>query len=178
MRLLTWYARCNTTHPLSCKVVTVTVLFTCGDVLSQVLEGKRWESFSVERCLRMGGVGACWTGPVLHLYFKRLTQAPFNTFSPLVLTLFDQTVGAVALTASFFMLMGVLSALMHTEGDVHASLRAGVASVQERLAPTMLANWAVWPVLNFISFSYVPPQYRVLWARCVLFEKLRTTIFF
>jgi protein Mpv17 len=38
---------------------------------------------------------------------------------------------------------------------------------QEKLRPTMMANWAVWPLANFIAFRFLHQDMRILYANCI-----------
>eukprot|EP00754_Rhynchopus_humris_P004060 Rhum_TRINITY_DN1208_c0_g1::Rhum_TRINITY_DN1208_c0_g1_i1::g.3698::m.3698/K13348/MPV17; protein Mpv17 len=153
-----WYSRLNARHPLRVKAITTAVMFGLGDVLCQTIEHAEYDTL---RTARMASIGMLWTGPVLHFYFLRLSQPPFASLSPLLLTVFDQAVGAVCLTTSFFFLMGSLQGALAGSSNPVAD---GIAVVTDELVPTMLSNWCIWPLLNFVSFSYVPVQYRVLWT--------------
>jgi protein Mpv17 len=40
-----------------------------------------------------------------------------------------------------------------------------LAKMKQDYFTTLLANYAVWPVANFVNFQYIPPNYRVLYVR-------------
>jgi protein Mpv17 len=40
-------------------------------------------------------------------------------------------------------------------------------TVKDKLYPTLLANWKIWPAAQLINFYLVPVPYRVLWANFV-----------
>jgi len=37
---------------------------------------------------------------------------------------------------------------------------AGKLAVQRNLLPTIQASWYCWPLVNFLNFRFIPPQYR------------------
>ena len=39
--------------------------------------------------------------------------------------------------------------------------------MQDKLWPTMKANWAVWPLANFIAFRFLHQDVRILYANIV-----------
>jgi hypothetical protein len=39
--------------------------------------------------------------------------------------------------------------------------------MQEKLWPTMKANWVVWPLANFIAFRFLHQDVRILYANIV-----------
>eukprot|EP00756_Hemistasia_phaeocysticola_P001819 Hpha_TRINITY_DN11262_c0_g1::TRINITY_DN11262_c0_g1_i1::g.167658::m.167658/K13348/MPV17; protein Mpv17 len=158
-----WYARQNRNFPMVTKSLSTCALFSFSDVLCQGLErlqsGEKKE-FAWGRCLRMGGTGLLWTGPVLHVYYRALPRLPLR--SPLQVTAFDQTAGAVVLTSGFFFGMGAIEGVQR--GGLPAAAESGAFYVREQLWPTLLANWAVWPFLQYCNFRYIPLDYRVLFT--------------
>ena len=67
------YSRALEKHPLFTKVVTSTVLFGAGDLMSQTLEGKSLTSLDVPRLTRMAAWGAIFT-PFAHLWYNKLDK--------------------------------------------------------------------------------------------------------
>ena len=43
---------------------------------------------------------------------------------------------------------------------VRTMFEAGTVALRNNLIPTIMASWYCWPLVNFINFRYVPPQYR------------------
>eukprot|EP01060_Flectonema_neradi_P031065 TRINITY_DN4628_c0_g1_i1.p1 TRINITY_DN4628_c0_g1~~TRINITY_DN4628_c0_g1_i1.p1 ORF type:complete len:204 (+),score=19.85 TRINITY_DN4628_c0_g1_i1:66-614(+) len=158
-RFLNWYSNLISRYPLLSKSVTTGALFAAGDGLCQLIEDGSINSS--ERMLRMCAVGALWTGPVLHFYFKFLSSLKLK--SALKTMLVDQTLGATVLTATFFFIMGFLEVLGGSD-ELTSPMTNGIDKVTSQLVPTMIANWYVWPFLNYISFRFIELEYRVLWA--------------
>ena len=39
--------------------------------------------------------------------------------------------------------------------------------MQAKVMPTLLANWAMWPLAHYINFKYVPTDGRILYNNCI-----------
>jgi hypothetical protein len=48
--------------------------------------------------------------------------------------------------------------------------------MQEKLWPTMKANWAVWPLANFIAFRFLHQDVRILYANIVGVRRLLASL--
>ena len=44
---------------------------------------------------------------------------------------------------------------------LHSVVEVGTAAAQRSLLPAIFASWRFWPVINFISFKFVPLPYRL-----------------
>ena len=71
----------------------------------------------------------------------------------------DQTVGVVSFLLSYFYVFEFIDAFVHGRAPVMAT---ATAKITGSLSSILMTNWMVWPLVNFISFSYVPPKLRVL----------------
>lgn len=47
--------------------------------------------------------------------------------------------------------------------------------MQDKLWPTMKANWVVWPLANFVAFRFLHQDVRILYANVVGVRSLSTT---
>ncbi|KAJ9451064.1 PXMP2/4 family protein 2 [Diplonema papillatum] len=163
-RAAQWYARCSQQRPFLTKSITTSVLFGVGDVLCQSLTPMTDAGYDTTRVAKMAAVGMFWTGPVLHVYFKFLSQLRFLN-AAWKMTLFDQTFGACTLTASFYFVTALLDVMYEGGPDpLPRAVAAAMNLVNSELYGTMLVNWSIWPALNYFSFAYLPLEYRVLWA--------------
>ena len=70
----------------------------------------------------------------------------------------DQSFMAPLGIAMFFASVGLM------EGQSPA---AAVAAAQDKLKPTLLANWTIWPAANFINFAFIPAEQRILYVNIV-----------
>jgi hypothetical protein len=79
-------------------------------------------------------------------------------FTALAKMCLDQTLMAPLGIALFFASVGLM------EGQAPA---AAVAGMREKLKPTLLANWTIWPAANFINFAFIPAEQRILYVNVV-----------
>nr|DBA25414.1 TPA: hypothetical protein GDO54_009800 [Pyxicephalus adspersus] len=67
------YQRLLTLHPWKVQIITAGSLVGVGDVISQQLVERRGlQGHSVERTLKMMGIGFCFVGPVVGGWYKVL----------------------------------------------------------------------------------------------------------
>jgi len=182
-------------HPLATKTLTSALLFGLGDFMSQKLEGA--STLDTARLARMTAWGAIFT-PFAHAWYGALDKmipgsgmsvvaakvaadqvrhaqlpclACLPAFTPPHISLTSsprlcpppppQLTWTVAINCGFFW----TTTFMET-----GSSSAGIAKIQDKLWPTLKVNWVVWPVLQGISFSVIPLQYRILYINfCSLF---------
>jgi Mpv17 / PMP22 family. len=136
-----------------------------GDLLCQFIEKKSLKKdpntpYNLNRTLHMGLVGGLFSAPTLHIWYCRIAPALCRSITsnkayyPFISLFFDQTIFAIMGTAGFFFFMDYLD---------HGNVTKSVANVKEKLWPTMITNWKVWPALNLINFTLIPVQFRVLY---------------
>ncbi|KAJ6443014.1 Mpv17/PMP22 [Purpureocillium lavendulum] len=155
--------------------VTTAVLFATGDITAQQLVDKRGlQKHDLARTGRMALYGGCepprvpdpfWPsllrrvfGPVATTWFGILARR-VNLRNPRLETLArvgcDQTLFAPVMIGVF------LSSMATMEG----------ASAKERLEktwwPALKTNWMIWPFVQFVNFTFLPLQHRVLFANVI-----------
>lgn len=84
-------------------------------------------------------------------------EAPTSLPAVLSKMALDQTLMAPLMTAAFFGLMKVLEGRPREAGP----------EVSAKLAPTLRANWAVWPAAHLVNFALVPAQQRILYINLI-----------
>lgn len=178
------------TNPFLTKAATSLVGFALGDVLAQRLEGSA--VIDAGRVLHLGLYGFLLDGPVGHLWYKcaplataRVSSAlcaptgfgpalpnrptrpcrwldgtcdktfenPKGTASVAVKTTADQIIWAPIMTCVFF------AFLKFMEGHPELML----PTIQEKVLPTVAANYVIWPAAHIVSFKYVPSHQRILY---------------
>jgi hypothetical protein len=162
-------------RPTLVKTATAVAVAVVGDVVCQKLQAR---AFAVEsrkaraaadddadadapprldlpRTARMTAWTAFITPAVASWYVLLARTFPG---SPLARVAADQLLWAPAGTAGFFTAV---------EGMRTGSLRAGFAVALERTPPTLAANWVVWPVAQFVNFTFVPARYTVLFTNVI-----------
>lgn len=154
------------TRPILTKCIVTGGLYCAGDIFAQkvvpLFTKQESKPFDYARLIRFSAFGLCLLGPYLHLYFnflERLIKSP-GTKGIVLKVLFDQTVGAGVFCVGF---------------TTYNTLSQGGSflDVQNELKTTfwriLQANWKVWPLVNAITFGFIPLEHRVLFVNCVAF---------
>jgi hypothetical protein len=112
-------------------------------------------SYDVPRSLRSGLFGALAVGPIFHVWFRRLDLwFPGSAWKPVAKKLaLDQLVMAPLFTSFYFVAMGGMEQRPSDEIT---------RKVSQALWPTLLANWAIFPLAQGLNFAFVPERLRVL----------------
>ena len=97
-------------------------------------------------------------GPMLHYTYRHLIPlfAKDNSLRALGKKLFfTQTAFSMFSIASFFVYMSWIE---------KKGLEGTKNELNDKLMPTMVTNWKVWPLLQLINFKFVPLQLQVLYV--------------
>jgi protein Mpv17 len=165
MLLLKKYGKLLEEKPLRTKSFTSFITFGLGDLICQKIENrygsnKIWDK---TRTIRQGSYGIFIT-PYLHLQFSKIMPYLFpgkSLISIIKAVIFNQAVGAVITTSTFFIFTDTLSGKCFLEIKQNLNLK---------LLPTLKANWCVWPFLMFINFSFIPIPWMPLYSNiCGMF---------
>lgn len=133
-------------RPIATRVITATLISALGDIVCQHLVPPSG-GYDVTRTVRF----AAWqmlSTPVQHVWFTQLQR---RVPSALARVAVDQLVYAPPATAAFLWYMG------------------GFELVKEKGWTTLAANFAVWPAVQAINFSFVPARFNVLACNVVGF---------
>ncbi|KAK5992721.1 Protein SYM1 [Cladobotryum mycophilum] len=156
---LKWYNARLAARPLLTQGITTAVLFATGDLTAQQLvEKKGLKKHDLTRTGRMALYGGCVFGPAattwLGFLARRVTHK-HPRIETLARVACDQILFAPVAIGAFLSSMAVM------EGT----------SAQERLQttwwPALQTNWMVWPFVQCINFTFVPLQYRLLFANVI-----------
>lgn len=159
-----WNKYCNSleTNPMATKAVTSLVGFMLGDMLAQRLESG--SILDASRMLHMGMYGLMLDGPIGHLWYQWLDgtvdksiRNPRSTKAVAIKTAADQLIWAPVMTCVFFAFLKLV------EG--HAELI--LPTIQDKVLPTVVANYVIWPAAHVISFKYVPSTQRILYNNVI-----------
>ncbi|GAM22026.1 hypothetical protein SAMD00019534_052010, partial [Acytostelium subglobosum LB1] len=169
-RLWQPYLRALDSYPLVTKSLSTAALMGTGDVIAQRLEyhykspseRMKTKGFEVDvrRALTMTGVGAFFSGPLLHFWYKRLDilvrgEGALVVVKKLAL---DQLAFAPVVISAFIGLMGTLNGKTPSQC---------IQAIQNDLFFALKANWTLWPLANAINFALIPPSLRVLYVSTV-----------
>ncbi|CAK0742493.1 hypothetical protein CVIRNUC_001400 [Coccomyxa viridis] len=118
--------------------------------------------YDIVRNLRMSVYGLVVGGPSGHYWHQFLEacilpKRPTSRAAVVCKLLVDQLLFA---PVSTIMLFAALEAMKGTPEQIPLV-------IQEKLWPTMKANWVVWPLANFIAFRFLHQDVRILYANIV-----------
>eukprot|EP01112_Ceratiomyxa_fruticulosa_P010589 TRINITY_DN2811_c0_g1_i1.p1 TRINITY_DN2811_c0_g1~~TRINITY_DN2811_c0_g1_i1.p1 ORF type:complete len:217 (-),score=47.88 TRINITY_DN2811_c0_g1_i1:122-772(-) len=160
--LLQTYLRLLNSNPVLTKMVTMTTLMAAGDVMAQKIENRQTNKpVDFVRTLRFAGVGFCFSGPLLHLWYKALEKyvgGGNSTSSVVKKILLDQLV----FTPPSF--MGFVAVLGTLEGKKPEQI---VNKIQQDMWNVLKVNWIIWPAAQYINFRFVPVDLRVLFVGAI-----------
>lgn len=149
--------------PYLAQSIQVSVLMGAGDVLAQTfVEKKSIKEINVYRTFQFAGIGFCFIGPCLRLWYGQLekickhqrhrwkmaiTKVSLDqlVFAPIFLT-------AITTIVSLLQGMELQNVIKRLKNDYWELLRA---------------NYCIWPLAQLINFSVVPLNYQVLFVQVI-----------
>lgn len=162
--LLRVYLEALDRRPLLVKVLTSAVISCVSDLVAQNFElwgaGKlSWLQQDIDwrRVAALGFVGAVLTAPMFHFLYDAMdayipsTRNPLNTVAQLLV---DQLIAAPAWLVAFFGLISVCEGRFDLD-----SVKAQIA---RDYIPSLKLTWTVFPVVQLLSFAFIPKHLRVL----------------
>ncbi|KAJ3336060.1 hypothetical protein HDU93_003799 [Gonapodya sp. JEL0774] len=180
--VLAHYLSLLESHPILIKALTSALLAAAGDIVAQLLERRKLGAsvhlvtqeshscssaqfgipwWSPSRTLRLASYGLLVAAPLTHFWYILLDHVLGSSMSgdvAIAKVAVDQILMAPVSTAIFFAYQGMLQ--QWTRRRIQAKL-------EQDLWPTLVANWALWPVVLLVSFMLVPLDFRVLWMNVV-----------
>jgi len=165
-------------RPLITKAWTSTIIGCIGDTIAQVLEARTKGIpfvFDTQRTAIYIFCAVAIGSTAVHYWYNFLDQKVANpntvkgkwnrVFRQLAV---DQTVGCTILNAGFYIAHTIVSAVvMGRVFPLGALADTITGKLSREMWPMLINNWKLWPAANFINFSLVPPQLRVLFANFV-----------
>ncbi|KAM4827310.1 peroxisomal membrane protein 2 isoform 1-T1 [Thomomys bottae] len=160
-RALAQYLLLLRLYPVLTKAASSGILSALGNLLAQMIEKKQKKenSQNLDVCgpLRYAAYGFFVTGPLSHYFYLFMEhwippEVPLATVKRLLL---DRLLFAPAFLLLFFLIMNLL------EGK---DANAFAAKMKSGFWPALRMNWRMWTPVQFINISYVPLQFRVLFA--------------
>ena len=162
-------------NPTTTRIVTSGVIGALGDLFSQHLESKgKKEAKSVDfrRLLIFTISAGFYFAPVIGAWFSFLNTVPIpggDGAKALGMLLIDQTVGACSVIGAYFFFYEFIDHLIPGgnacepgANPIQSIFNKGANSLKHTLPGVLVANWKVWPPINFLNFRYVPPMYQLL----------------
>ncbi|KAK9800803.1 hypothetical protein WJX73_007307 [Symbiochloris irregularis] len=163
-----WNGYCGALErqPLRIKAATAALGFTLGDFIAQLYsrppQGINWR-YDTFRTLRLAAYGGCIGGPIGHHWFGYLDRVimPHKPKSAAAIASkigLDQLIMAPIGTILFFSITKLLDGFQAA---------AVIPTVQEKLVPTVLASYKLWPLAHSFNFAFVPSSQRILYINTV-----------
>lgn len=148
-------------HPLITKCFTSCIGFAVGDVTAQALTGGGAD-FDPVRCLLLASYGFIIDAPAGNAFYNWLDATIYPEQSKSVQAVAAKiAVDQLAYAPIFTCVLYAWLAAWHGNID-------GIPEVlQEKVLPTLLANYAVWPLAHGLNFYFVPTEQRILYNNFV-----------
>ncbi|BFZ53043.1 Protein required for ethanol metabolism [Savitreella phatthalungensis] len=151
-----WYQAQLARSPIATQLISTGILFGAGDVLAQQAVERKGLQHDLLRTGRMTFFGTAIAGPILVGWYRVLDRH-VNLSSPtktlLARVAADQLAFAPVNIAVFFSAQGVL------EGKSPSEISNKLSTAW---APTLVANWKLWPAVQLVNFKFVPLEHRLL----------------
>ncbi|KAH3697212.1 hypothetical protein DPMN_084702 [Dreissena polymorpha] len=145
-------------YMLATNTATTCALLGLGDYIVQNIErlDHKDAKYDFHRTGRMMSMGFLY-GPMSHVWYKildgYLPATNLRTVAKKIVV--DQAVAGPIFCSAFFMGMSLL------EGK---TVKHGVDEVKSKFLIVYMIDWCVWPPAQFMNFSYLGPQYRVVYC--------------
>jgi len=158
---LRWYSARLIDRPVTTKCVTGCVLFGLGDLAAQrQMRGKAGLPIDHGRTMEMAFWGGTFNSGCGHLWYnfvERIAGLP-GPLGIVQRVAYDQLLWTPVADVAFFS----YHALVNGRGC------AGVCEeLSEKLWPTLVQNWKVWPLVHCVTYCVVPLHLRVVWVGAV-----------
>ncbi|XP_069584702.1 protein Mpv17 isoform X1 [Ranitomeya imitator] len=126
-----------------------------GDVISQQLVERRGlQGHSVERSMKMMGIGFCFVGPVVGGWYKVLDGIIYGSSKTAAMKkmLLDQGAFAPCFLGCFLTIVGSLNGL--SKEEIWDKL-------QRDYTDALITNYYIWPAVQMANFYFVPLHFRL-----------------
>lgn len=170
MKSLQLYTHYLETRPFLTKTLSSCFVFAFGDYICQKLEHKyisEKDNNSIDwfRVLRQSAFCVLCT-PLLHLQYNKIIPYLFpekSKHSVLKSVAYAVTISDGSLNFLFFLYMAIING---------HSLKDGMDDIMKKFIPVQINNIKFWPLLSWVNFTFVPPNYRVLFDNimCILWN--------
>lgn len=156
---LSWYNNQLARAPVITKSITSGVLFGLGDMIAQFIVPEDSGKLNWKRVARASIFGSLLLGPLAHLHFNFLDWLVVKRLAltgngmPFAKMFVDQfTYWAISINTLY------LFSLPKLEGKTN---KEAWGNVEERIWPTMKANWTLWPIAQIINFKLIPVAHQL-----------------
>mmetsp|Transcript_14661 Transcript_14661/g.26599 ORF Transcript_14661/g.26599 Transcript_14661/m.26599 type:complete len:264 (-) Transcript_14661:1194-1985(-) len=164
-------------HPVRTKSITAGIVLAVGDLLAQSIESRvaRKPSFNVNwtRLNAFLLTGGLYVGPFVHYWFELLwmmgrwlerNHDVSKGWQTMVQLFTDQTIGIAIFFPPYFYIYELFEAFVGLRAPhfTHATTK-----VKEEIWDLFMMQYRIWPITNWLSFTYVPENLRVLTSNLI-----------
>lgn len=151
------YARAQKERPWLTQVGTSLVVYLCGDLTAQYIDGEEYNPFRTLRHLTIGGIMSI-PAYTWFMYLGTVFNYPSKLLSLATKVVINQIVFTPVFNSYFFGMQSLLSG--NSFPDAWERIK--------RTVPTSFVNSCkLWPAVTAFNFTYILPQYRALFAGVV-----------
>ncbi|GAB0093225.1 SYM1 [Sergentomyia squamirostris] len=138
-------------------MASYSLLWPCGSLIQQTIEGKTWKTYDWNKCLRMGFFGTFVIGPSLYMWirFANVMWPGRDLKSSVSKALTEQISYDPLLITTFLFGMSLL------EGKTISQAKL---EVQEKFFDTYKVGAIYWPCVQTINFTLVPQKNQVVFV--------------
>jgi hypothetical protein len=157
-------------YPIRTKSVTAGLIFAMSDLLAQVLtkssdkdDNDATTKIVWTRVLSSAAVGFFYFGPAAHYWYSWIFRILPSTslFSTLQKAILGQLFFGPSFTCIFFAMSLIQSRTF--------TISNWIQKIRNDLPSAWIAGAGYWPIVDLISYSYVPPQYIPLFVNICSF---------
>ncbi|KAH8339703.1 hypothetical protein KR074_009539, partial [Drosophila pseudoananassae] len=143
--------------------INVAAIMGIGDGIAQLLvEKKPLSEWDVGRTARFSALGFVVVGPVLRTWFMFMESRVSKKHSPMrrgiTKMLMDQCLFAPPFTLAMSYMVPKING--EEEQQIRDRIRDTYFTILSR-------NYMLWPMAQFVNFSFVPLQYQVMYVQCI-----------
>uniref|UniRef100_A0A6U1IUE3 Peroxisomal membrane protein MPV17 n=1 Tax=Bigelowiella natans TaxID=227086 RepID=A0A6U1IUE3_BIGNA len=151
------YAKLLKTRPILTKALTAGTLSGLGDIIAGLLITG---SVRLPPVLQQALIGVVLKGPYFHYVFQLVGKLFAGYDHARLSTVLKKMLVTQGVFSPLFLFL-YLTSLRMLQGK---ELGAALAYTRKIFPAVLTANLKFWPVVDLLSFSFVPNEYRVLFA--------------
>ncbi|XP_059614256.1 uncharacterized protein LOC132260262 [Phlebotomus argentipes] len=138
-------------------MTSYSVLWPCGSLIQQTIEGKNFSTYDWGKCFRMGLFGTFVIGPTLYVWmrFANKTWPRRNLGTSLTKALVEQVTYDPLMITTFLFVMSLM------EGKTTHEARL---EVKEKFFDTYKVGAVFWPCVQTVNFTIVPQRNQVVFV--------------
>lgn len=143
--------------------INVAAIMGLGDTVAQLfIENKRLNDWDVGRTLRFSALGLVFVGPVVRRWYLFLDSKVPKELPPMKRGIRKMLIDQCLFAPPFTFVMSCMVPLANFE-----SIDQVKARIRESFFTILARNYMLWPLAQFVNFSYVPIAYQVMYVQVI-----------